>query len=67
MEHQVRRTLATLALTATVCWAGGALAATPAQKCEAGKNKVAGKYAACRHKAEAYLFSGFSVPVVCSG
>ena len=28
-------------------------AATPAQTCEAGKNKAAGKYADCRHKAEA--------------
>jgi hypothetical protein len=28
-------------------------AATPAQKCEASKNKAAGKYADCRHKAEA--------------
>ncbi len=28
-------------------------AATPAQKCESGKNAAAGAYAACRHKAEA--------------
>jgi len=33
--------------------AGAALAATPAQKCEQGKNKEAGKYAFCRQKAEA--------------
>src|SRR5262245_6758571 len=33
---------------------GTALAApTPAQKCESDKNKEAGKYALCRHKAEA--------------
>ena len=30
-------------------------ASTPAQKCAAGKNKTAGKYAACREKAEAKL------------
>jgi len=55
MEHQIRRTFVTVALAATVCWAAGALAATPAQKCQAGKNKAAGKYAACRHGAEAKL------------
>ncbi len=53
MEHQVRKTLVTVAIAATAFWANGALAATPAQKCQAGKNNVAGKYAACRHKAEA--------------
>lgn len=30
-------------------------AATPATKCQSGKNKAAGKYAACRHNAEAKL------------
>ena len=33
--------------------AGKALAGTPAQKCESGKNKEAGKYGYCRQKAEA--------------
>ena len=34
-------------------WAGPALAVTDAQKCEAAKLKVAGKYNFCRLKAEA--------------
>ncbi|HZR81811.1 MAG TPA: DUF1566 domain-containing protein [Candidatus Binatia bacterium] len=33
--------------------ASSALAATPAQNCQSGKNKEAGKYAACRQRAEA--------------
>ena len=33
-------------------------AATPAQTCEAGKNRSAGKYADCRHKAKA-SFAGY--------
>jgi hypothetical protein len=37
----------------TLLLAGTALAATPAQKCETGKNKEAGKYGYCRQKAEA--------------
>jgi hypothetical protein len=40
---------ATLLLTAATAFA----AATPAQKCQAGKNTAAGAYAACRQKAEA--------------
>jgi hypothetical protein len=56
MEYPVRKTLVTVALAATVVWAAGALAATPpAEKCQAGKNKAAGKYAACRQNAEAKL------------
>src|SRR5262245_51836408 len=46
-------------LTVFVCtgiataWASVAFAASPADKCEAAKNKLAGKYAFCRHKAVA--------------
>lgn len=41
-------------LAATSVLAGPALAApTPAQKCQSGKNAEAGKYAYCRHKADA--------------
>ncbi len=32
-------------------------AATPAQKCQAGKNQEAGKYSSCLHKAEAKLLT----------
>jgi len=38
---------------------GSALAATPGERCESGKNREAGKYAACRQKAEAaYALTG---------
>ena len=37
---------------AAVLWASMAGAATPEQKCQGGKNRVAGKYAACRQNAE---------------
>ncbi|MBX3025283.1 DUF1566 domain-containing protein [bacterium] len=49
MEHLLRYgfVLASLAL------AGGAGAVTPAEKCQAGKLKLAGKYDFCRLKAEA--------------
>lgn len=40
--------IAVLVATPTV-----ALAATPAQKCQSGKNKAVAKYSACRQKAEA--------------
>ena len=33
-------------------------APTPAQKCEAGKNGTAGKYAACLHKAQQKFVKG---------
>ena len=37
-------------------WAGAATAApSPIQRCESGKNKAAGKYAACRQNAQAKL------------
>jgi len=38
---------------AFIVMATGVLAATPAQKCQQGKNKVVGTYAYCRQKAEA--------------
>ena len=57
MRHPIRRTFVTVARAAAVFRATGALAATPAQTCQAGKNKAAGKYAACRHGAEAKLAS----------
>ena len=49
-----RGTVATaVALLATTMLAGAAPALTAADKCEAGKLKVAGKYDLCRLKAEA--------------
>lgn len=41
------------AAAAAALLAGTALAGTPAQNCQSNKNKEAGKYAECRHKAEA--------------
>jgi hypothetical protein len=50
---------AALALAVTV-----AAAATPAQRCEAGKHKAVGKYAECRSKAEAaFALSGDLTPL----
>jgi hypothetical protein len=43
----------TVTLAVLLSWAGTAGALDPGPKCEAGKNKEAGKYANCRHKAEA--------------
>ena len=48
------------AAAAAVLLAGTALAATPAQNCQSNKNKEAGKYAQCRHKAEAmFALTGY--------
>ncbi len=44
------------ALGAAASIAGAA--ATPEQKCQSAKNKIAGQYAACRHNAEAKLATG---------
>lgn len=52
--------LFTLALAVTIPLAAQA-APTPAQKCEAGKNSTAGKYAACLHKAQQKFVSGGEV------
>jgi len=41
------------ALAAVLLLAGTSLAATPAQTCQSGKNKEAGRYTACRQKVEA--------------
>jgi hypothetical protein len=41
------------AAAAALLLAGTALAATPGERCESGKNKEAGRYAKCRQKAEA--------------
>ena len=46
----MRRTI--VIASAAVLWASMAGAATPEQKCQGGKNRVAGKYAACRQNAE---------------
>lgn len=46
------RRLGTMAAIALLWTAGAAHAATPEQKCQGGKNRVAGKYAACRQNAE---------------
>jgi hypothetical protein len=47
------KTIVTAAACATLLWAvGTTFAVTPEQKCQGGKNKAAGKYAACRQKAE---------------
>src|SRR3989442_5936913 len=44
------------AVAATLLWASAAVAGpTLAQSCRAEKNKLAGSYAGCRHKAEARL------------
>lgn len=50
---RARDVIVRLAGAALVVGATTLLAATPAQKCEAGKHKAAGKYAECRLKAEA--------------
>ncbi len=51
-----RLVLATVVVGVLVCGTRAADAAgTPAQQCEVGKNKAAGKYAACRQNAEAKL------------
>ena len=45
-------------VAATLLWTTAAVAEpTPAQSCQAGKNKLAGSYAGCRHRAEAKLAS----------
>jgi hypothetical protein len=50
------KTCVTVAAWATLLWIGTAQAAgTPEQKCQSGKNKAAGKYAACLQNAEAKL------------
>ncbi len=51
MEQIVRKLGIMAALLALA--AGSASAITPEDKCEADKNKIAGKYAFCRQKAEA--------------
>lgn len=49
----MRKTITTAAIAAMILTATAALAGpTPEQKCEATKNSVAGKYAACRQSAE---------------
>lgn len=48
----MRKTITTAAIAAMVLSAVSAMAATPADKCEASKNKTAGMYYACREKAE---------------
>jgi hypothetical protein len=54
--EQTRKIILTVAACATLLCAGTALAtSTPPQKCEAGKNDAAGKYAACLQTAEKNL------------
>lgn len=50
-----RRSLVTFAALALLVGASAAHATTSAQQCQSGKNKTAGKYAACRQNAEAKL------------
>jgi hypothetical protein len=51
-----------LAIAASLLMTAAAhAAATPAQKCEAGKNGTAGKYAACLHKVQQKFVSGGEV------
>jgi hypothetical protein len=50
-------------VAAVTMLAASAHAATPDQKCEAGKNSVAGKYAACLHKAQQKFVNGGSLDV----
>ena len=54
-HHHVLRLVLAIATVAVLIDAAGALAATPVQLCQAGKNKAAGKYAACRQNATAKL------------
>ncbi len=55
-RRSTRRSIAALsALVSFVTAAGSHASLTPAQQCQAGKNRVAGKYAACRQNAEAGL------------
>ncbi|MBI5504083.1 MAG: DUF1566 domain-containing protein [Deltaproteobacteria bacterium] len=56
----MRTTITATVIAAMVFGAGAAMAAaTPEQKCEAGKNDAAGKYAACAAKAEkVYVSTG---------
>jgi Protein of unknown function (DUF1566) len=50
----MRRAYVTTVLAmAMLFWVGPVVAASPADKCEAAKNKLAGKYAFCRQKAVA--------------
>jgi len=46
------RTAVWIVMGVVAASAGPAWAATDAEKCRADKNQAAGKYAACRHKAE---------------
>jgi hypothetical protein len=49
----IQRTISTVAVCTTLLWAVAVLAKpTAQQKCEAGKNAAAGKYAACLEKAQ---------------
>lgn len=48
----MRQTIVAATAGAALLWAGMAGAATPEQKCQGGKNRVAGKYAACRQNTE---------------
>jgi hypothetical protein len=48
----MKKTIISTAVAVTMLLAGSARAATPAASCESGKNKEAGKYVACRQKAE---------------
>ena len=54
MTH-LRGALLTFAALAFIAHLPGAHAATPEAQCQSGKNKAAGSYVACRHKAEAKL------------
>lgn len=55
----MRTRLITMVLAAVVMTAGNVSAATPEQKCEAGKNDAAGRYFACLAKAErAFVLNG---------
>jgi len=55
----MQRTTHLIALTALLLAGSPALAVTPAERCEAGKNTSAGVYAACLQKAEAkFVTSG---------
>lgn len=51
-----------IALGAGLLWASSAGAVTPADKCEAAKNKIAGKYYFCRAKAEAKALTASTSP-----
>ena len=51
----MRKSIVALATCGALLWTQPTMGATAQDKCQAGKNQAAGKYAACRHSAEKKL------------